>query len=90
MNTPWIIGILSAIAFFGIFEFLAFQHPERTNTLSRFLATAGKEWPLSICLMGLFAGILMAHLFWPWCANPLGGGEGFMHISPGNLKLHIN
>lgn len=76
MNTPWIIGILFAIAFFAFFEWRAFKYPLRQNTLSHFIATMGANWPLSIWLFGLFAGVLAAHLFWPWCANPLGHGGG--------------
>jgi hypothetical protein len=76
VNTPWIIGTLVAISFFAFFEWRAFRYPTRQNTLSHFIATIGAKWPLSICLMGLFAGILMAHFFWPWCANPLGHGGG--------------
>jgi hypothetical protein len=76
VNTPWIIGTLLAIAFFAYFEWRAFAHPDRQNTLSHAIATLGKNWPLSIFLMGMFAGILAAHLFWPWAANPLGAGAG--------------
>ncbi|WP_407155163.1 hypothetical protein [Bradyrhizobium sp. STM 3557] len=76
MNTPWIVGALLAIAFFVVFEFLAFRHPDRFNTLSHCVASVGATWPLSIWLMGLFAGILASHFFWPWCANPLGHGAG--------------
>jgi hypothetical protein len=76
MDTPWIIGTLVAIVFFAYFEAKAFRHPERYNTLSHYIATMGAKWPLSIWLMGVFAGILAAHFFWPWCANPLGHGGG--------------
>ena len=76
MNLPWILGTLGAIAFFAVFEALAFKHPERFNSLSRFIAGMGAKWPLSIFLMGLFCGILAAHFFWPWAANPLGAGGG--------------
>lgn len=76
MNTPWIIGLLAAIVFFAVFEAIAFRHPDRLNSLSRTVAGLGAVWPLSIWLMGLFAGILAAHFFWPWCANPLGLGGG--------------
>lgn len=76
MNTPWIIGLLLAMAFFAFFEWRAFKYPLRQNTLSRVIATIGANWPLSIWLMGLMAGILAAHFFWPWCGNPLGNGGG--------------
>jgi 4-hydroxybenzoate polyprenyltransferase len=76
MDLPWIILTLVAIVAFSIFEAMAFRHPDRLNTLSRSIATLGAKWPLSIFLMGLFAGILAAHLFWPWASNPLGAGGG--------------
>lgn len=67
MNTPWILGTLFAIAFFAFFEWRAFRYPLRHNTLSRFIYTVGSNWPLSIWLMGLFAGLLATHFFWHWC-----------------------
>ena len=67
MNTPWIIGILLAIAFFAYFEWRAFRYPERQNTLSRFIWTIGRTWPLSIFLMGMLCGALATHFFWHWC-----------------------
>lgn len=76
MNLPWEIGIFFAIVFFAVFEKRAFDHPNRQNTLSYTIASIGEKWPLSIWLMGLFAGVLAAHFFWPWCANPLGHGGG--------------
>ena len=75
-NWPWIVGVFAAIAFFAVFEGIAFAHPDRVNTLSRAVATLGARWPLSIFLMGMFAGILAAHFFWPWKDNPLGDGGG--------------
>jgi len=71
VNTPWIIGTIAAIVFFAYFEWRAFAHPLRQNTLSRAIATLGSEWPLSIFLMGLVCGILASHFFWPWSENPL-------------------
>lgn len=67
MNTAWIIGLLVAIVFFAVFEFMAFRHPERYNTLSRCIYTIGSEWPLSIFIMGMFCGGLAVHFFWHWC-----------------------
>jgi formate/nitrite transporter FocA (FNT family) len=75
-NLPWIIGALSAVVFFAVFESYALNHPGRLNTLSHAVATLGATWPLSIFLMGMFAGILAAHFFWPWKENPLGDGKG--------------
>lgn len=75
-NLPWIVGIFIAILFFGYFEYAAFDHPDRYNTLSHFIAGIGAQWPLSIYLMGFFTGGLATHFFWPWRANPLGKGGG--------------
>lgn len=73
-DLPWIIGALSAIAFFAVFEYRGLAHPDRQNTLSRCVAQIGASWPLSIWIMGLFCGILAAHFFWAWPQNPLAGG----------------
>lgn len=67
MNTPWILGTLGAILFFAYFEARAFKHPERQNTLSRYIYNIGSNWPLSIWLMGMFAGGLAVHFFWHFC-----------------------
>ena len=67
MNTPWIIGTFLAVAFFAYFEARAFRHPERQNTLSHAVYEIGATWPLSIFLMGMFAGGLAVHFFWHWC-----------------------
>jgi hypothetical protein len=75
-NSPWLAGIAVAIVWFSVFEKMALDHPGSLNTLSRFLATTGAQWPLSIFLMGMFAGGLAVHLFWPWRQNPLGKGGG--------------
>ena len=70
----WWIGALGAIVFFVVGEGYAFKHPERQNTLSHLVATVGAKWPMSIWLMGVGTGILAAHFFWAWPANPLAGG----------------
>lgn len=67
MNTPWILGTLLVIVFFIVFERLAFNHPERQNTLSMAIFQLGSRWPLSIFIMGMFAGGLAVHFFWHWC-----------------------
>lgn len=79
MNTPWIIGVIVAIIFFGYFEARALRHPERQNTLSRTIYLLGSNWPLSIFIMGMFTGGLAVHFFWHWCPDILpvthiGGG----------------
>ena len=80
MNTPWIIGLVLAIAFFAYFEKRAFDFPKSQNTLSRAIYNLGQSWPLSIWLMGMFAGALATHLFWHYC--PAGS------ISTGLLSIH--
>ena len=69
MNIPWIIGLFFAIAFFAFFEARAFKHPDRQNTLSRFIADIGAKWPLSIGICGAFGGGLMVHFFWHFCPD---------------------
>jgi hypothetical protein len=74
-DLPWLFGLLTAISFFAVFEAKAFDHPERTNTLSHAVYTIGAKWPLSIFLMGNFAGGLAVHFFWHWCpAGSVSGG----------------
>lgn len=63
----WISGSMLAIAWFAVGEAFALRHPQRAHTLSRFVYTIGARFPLSIWLMGVFAGILAAHFFWHWC-----------------------
>ena len=75
MDLPWILGTLTAITFFAVFETRALQHPDRQNTLSHFLYTIGAKFPLSIWIMGVFCGALATHLFWHWCpAGSISGG----------------
>lgn len=67
MDIPWIGGLIGAVLFFAFWEWYAFRHPERTNTLSRWIYDLGSKWPLSIWIMGVFAGVLASHFFWHWC-----------------------
>ncbi|MDE2020006.1 MAG: hypothetical protein KGJ13_06710 [Patescibacteria group bacterium] len=73
---PWFVGTIGAILFFGYYETQAFIHPDHYATLSNTVATIGHAWPISIFFMGQFSGILAAHFFWPWKANPEGEGGG--------------
>ena len=84
MNTPWIIGVVAAVAFFAYFEWRAFKYPERQNTLSRWIYNMGQTWPLSIFLMGLLCGGLAVHFFWHWCPA-VGTGVGFLPFYPGGM-----
>lgn len=79
MNMPWIILTLLAIAAFTVFEAYAFRHPERQNTLSRCIYDLGSKWPLSIWIMGVFAGLLASHFFWHWCP-PGSVSTGFLML----------
>lgn len=84
MNTPWFIGIpiwlLTGLALFAYFEARAFKHPDRQNTLSRTIYDLGKNWPLSIFLFGLIAGLsvggLSVHFWWHWCPELMPAGVG--------------
>jgi hypothetical protein len=81
MNTPWILGTLMAIAFFAYFEVRAFRHPDRQNTLSRWIYTIGSTWPLSIFIMGSFSGGLAVHFFWHWCPDAKSVGELYYYLA---------
>lgn len=76
MDIYWIICTLIAIAVFAVGEGYAFRHPERQNTLSRAIYTIGSKWPLSIWIMGVFAGGLAVHFFWHWCPDLMPPGVG--------------
>lgn len=67
---PWWYGSLAAVVFFAYFEWKGWL---TSSTLSRWIYTIGKDWPLSIFLMGQFAGGLAVHFFWHWCPD---GGIG--------------
>lgn len=75
MSDLWIISALGALVLFTVLEAYAFRHPDRQNTLSRAIWTLGQNWPLSIFLMGMFAGGLAVHFFWNWCPA-IGVGTG--------------
>lgn len=70
----WLIGLAAAVIFFAAVESLAFRHPERQWTLSRGIATMGKNFPLSIWICGVFAGGLAVHFWWHYC--PFGTSVG--------------
>lgn len=76
MNTYWIIAMAVAMVIFAIGERYAFAHPERQNTLSRSIYNIGKAFPLSIFIMGMFAGGLAVHFFWHWCPELMPPGVG--------------
>lgn len=73
---PWLVGLVLAVAYFAVFETLAFTSPDTHASLSNAVATIGHNWPLSIWFCGYFAGMLSAHFFWPWRDNPMGKGGG--------------
>jgi hypothetical protein len=72
-NGPWVLGTCAALAFFAFFEWRGLAHEARNNTLSHWIFTLGKTWPLSIWLMGAFAGGLAVHFFWHWCPDGAAG-----------------
>lgn len=76
MNIPWLVGLFAAMAFFAWFEATAMRHPTRWNTLSRAIYNLGSKWPLSIFIMGMFAGGLAVHFFWHWCPDLMPPGQG--------------
>jgi hypothetical protein len=63
----WVLGLIGAVAFFIFVEGYAFRHPQQQNTLSRTIYDLGSKFPLSIWIMGMFAGGLAVHFFWHWC-----------------------
>ncbi len=67
LTRMWLVGLVGAIAFFTVVEGYAFRHPDRQNTLSRTVYDIGSKFPLSIWIMGVFAGGLAVHFFWHWC-----------------------
>lgn len=81
MFTPWIILTLLAILLFIMFETFAFRWPKRFGTLSSAIYTLGSTWPLSIWIMGMFAGGLAVHFFWHWCP-PGSASLGLLFPSP--------
>lgn len=74
MNDYWLFWWGLVIASFAIGERYGFKHPERQNTLSRFMVDLGREWPMSIALLGALFGALLTHFYWPYC--PFGTGIG--------------
>ena len=57
MNTSWVIWLAVIAISFTILETYAFKHPDRENTLSRFIWTVGQKWPLSLVLYGMLFGV---------------------------------
>ena len=74
-DLPWLFGIALALVFFTYFEARGLRHQTRQHTLSMVLYTIGAKWPVSIWLMGFFAGMMATHLFWHFCpAGSISGG----------------
>lgn len=63
----WLIGVVGAIVFFAIGEYKACQHPEKLPTLSMTIHRLAAKFPITMWVMGFFAGGLTVHLFWHWC-----------------------
>lgn len=76
MNTPWIIWLLVIVISFMILEAYAFKHPDRENTLSRFVWSVGQKFPLSLVMFGMLFGGLSVHFYWNWCPLLMPPGHG--------------
>lgn len=76
MNTNWVLWLLALIISFAVLEGYAFKHPERSNTLSRFVWSVGQKWPLSLVLFGMIFGGLAVHFYWNWCPALMPAGTG--------------
>ena len=65
----WTVVGLVWVVLFVVFETRAFLEPNNPNrvTLSRFMATIGAQFPLSIFMIGLVVGGLGVHFWWHWC-----------------------
>jgi len=76
VNTPWIIWLIALMLSFAVLERYALNHPERQNTLSRFVWQCGQKWPLTLVLFGTLFGGLAVHFFWNWCPALMPAGLG--------------
>lgn len=75
-DLPWIVGAVLFACWFTFFEWRAFAHPEKNETLSRFMWKLGK-WRPSIAIWGFVIGGLTVHFWWNWdpsCVPPGVGG----------------
>jgi hypothetical protein len=67
MTWMWIVWWAVAIGLFAVFERYALDHPNRQWTLSATMAYVGRQWPLSIGLLGALFGGLLVHFYWHFC-----------------------
>lgn len=72
----WIVWTVWLLAIGVSFAVLEANGWSTSDTLSRYVSTIGKIWPLAIYLFGFLNGGLAVHFFWPWQKNPLGKGGG--------------
>jgi hypothetical protein len=68
-DLPWLIGLFVALVFFAVFEARAIWHPDKQNTLSRFVYNTVHDRPVTIYLMGGFTAALIIHLLAHWCPD---------------------
>lgn len=61
----WTAWLGSILASFVVLESIGWDH---SDTLSRYVYTIGKDFPLSIWFGGVLVGGLAVHFFWHW--NP--------------------
>lgn len=76
MNWVWVVWLLAIMVSFAVLEGYAFRHPDRQNTLSRFVWTIGQKWPLSLVLWGMLVGGLSVHFYWNWAPALMPAGHG--------------
>jgi hypothetical protein len=67
MYWMWIVLAFLVLVGFALLEAFALDHPNRQWTLSRFMATLGANFPLTLVLWGMFVGGLSVHFFWHFC-----------------------
>jgi hypothetical protein len=66
-DLPWLIGLTVAVLFFAIFEARAIWHPDRQNTLSRFIYNKFHDRPITVYFTGMLTAVLVVHLFAHLC-----------------------
>ena len=73
MTWAWTAWLLVIAVSFAVLEGYALRSGR--TTLSRYVVSASRAWPLLPFVLGLIIGVLANHFFWPWCPD-LGIGNG--------------
>lgn len=73
---PWITLAAIVTVWFIWWEGRAFNHPDKSWTLSRTTAFIAEKWPPFIAIYGVIVGGAAVHFFWHWCPSglPVNGG----------------